>query len=156
MPVVCVTACCEWERLPLCVNNWLIFFRGVETTNQDMSLGGPELLVERHNFERRFWSVPVVNAPCIEYLPTVTLKVTQFCRYIYQHHGSIPYNNIYTRYWWHRNQRKALFFWVPISWVKCCFCTLEAPNSYLMSTRSHLKETCVKFLHSNVLSFLRL
>ena len=33
MPVVCVTAC-EWERLPLCVNNWLTFFRGVQITNQ--------------------------------------------------------------------------------------------------------------------------
>ena len=27
-------------------------------------------------------------APCMEYLPTFTLKITQFCRKIYQHHGS--------------------------------------------------------------------
>ena len=27
-------------------------------------------------------------APCIEYLSTFALKITQFCRWIYQHHGS--------------------------------------------------------------------
>jgi len=27
MPVVCVTACCEWERLPPCVNILIMFFK---------------------------------------------------------------------------------------------------------------------------------
>ena len=77
---------------------------------------------------------------------SMSIQTNAWCIYIY----------IYTRYWWHRNLRKALFFWAPISWVKCCFCTLEVPNSYLMWPRSHLKETCLKFLHIHVLSFLRL
>ena len=40
MPVVCVTACCEWERLPPCVNNWLILFNIVQSGWSHQASGG--------------------------------------------------------------------------------------------------------------------